>query len=106
MKNPKVELKTIAATQQLKLEPVLIFWKDAHAVFPGWTSLEDMDKDDCIIQTIGWMIPDIKPGHVVVVQSVGNPREDNVEDHVDSGIAIPEAMIVDIQELKVKGARS
>ena len=75
---------------------VVVVWRDAHEVYPGWGDPSEIDKDPCEVRTSGWLIPDAKPGHLVVAQSVDRSG------HVDNGIAIPEAMVVAVEEIKRK----
>lgn len=49
---------------------VLVVWLDAHAEGEGWNGLADVDVEPCRVKTIGWLIPDAKPGHVAIAQSV------------------------------------
>ena len=81
----------------MEMIPVLVTWRDAHAVFQSWADPEHISEGDFICETIGWKLPDdVKPGWVVVVLSRTH------EGLVGDGIAIPEAMVVKTQELKVK----
>lgn len=49
---------------------VVVVWHDAHSE-QSWTSVEQLDADPYIVRTAGYLIPDAKPAHVVIAQSVG-----------------------------------
>lgn len=54
---------------------VIIRWADAHASEGGWLSLEDHEDDgECIVTTVGFMVPADAPGgkkdHVTVWQTI------------------------------------
>lgn len=66
---------------------VLVVWHDAHDEVDGWTHVDDIDDDPCIVETVGWLLPARKDGHVVVAQSITN------DDMVDNIIAIPCGMV-------------
>jgi hypothetical protein len=66
--------------------PVVIEWEDAHALSNAWTEPADLDSEPRIIRSIGWLIPDAKPRHHVIVQSID-------QSHIDGALAIPDAMV-------------
>ena len=67
---------------------VLIVWHDAHAVCDGgWCELADITDEPCVVDTVGWLLPNAMKGHVVVAQSI------TVDDHIDSVLSIPVGMI-------------
>lgn len=70
---------------------VEIVWHDAHSE-SQWQELRDIDSEPFVVRTVGWVIPDAKPNHVVVCQSVGNAQ------NIDGVICIPVGMI---QHMKV-----
>ena len=74
----------------------LVVWKDAHQVFPHWGTLDELDEKPYVVESGGWLLPDAKPGHVVLAQSIG-------QGHYDSGIAIPLEMVKSIHRLKKDG---
>ena len=74
------------------LRSVVVCWRDAHAVTDAWTSFDDLDQDDALIFTAGFLVPDAKPGHVVIVQSV-SPNSDSL----DGVIAIPEENVYQVR---------
>jgi len=66
--------------------PVLVVWNDAHAEHT-WTSLEELGSEPYVVETVGWLIPDAKPDHVVIAQSIG------CDDGMDSVLSIPVGMV-------------
>ena len=55
---------------------VLIEWHDAHAT-SQWMDISELDSDAYVVQTVGWLLPNAKPAHVVIAQSIGN--DDSVD---------------------------
>jgi hypothetical protein len=96
----KITLRKILYTKKITLRPVMVTWCDAHAVYPGWGSLDSIDAEPAIIHTVGWLIPEAKRDHTVIVLSAGDSSKDYMAEHVDSGIAIPNDMILKIRKLK------
>ena len=80
----------------MKHQLIQVTWHDAHSVSETWTTKEDLDKEPCIVTSIGYLIASVKANHVVISQSV--IVDDN---HVDHVIAIPHGMIKRIDRLKV-----
>ena len=77
----------------LDRQPVLLVWMDAHASTETWTPLEEIDPAPCLIHTVGLLLPEIKPGHVSVAQSVDE------DDRVDSVLCVPVDMVVRMEDL-------
>jgi hypothetical protein len=67
----------------------IVTWRDAHAVTEGWTHLEDLDKQECIVTSVGIVLHDVKPGYVVLAQSMIDG-----EHTVDGVLAIPVGMVI------------
>ena len=65
---------------------VLIEWHDAHAT-SQWMDISELDSDAYVVQTVGWLLPNAKPAHVVIAQSIGN------DDSVDGVLSIPVGMV-------------
>ena len=65
---------------------VVVEWHDAHTE-SGWSHVEEIDADPYPVLSVGHLIPDAKPDHVVLCQSVG------VDGIVDALIFIPVGMI-------------
>lgn len=64
----------MSATGPLDHPIVLVEWADAHQNDPGWLDLEEIEDDgECIIRTVGFLVPADEPGgkagHVTVMQS-------------------------------------
>lgn len=66
---------------------VLVVWHDAHSEGDGWCDVDDIDEEPCVVETIGWLLPDRKRDHVVVAQSITN------SDQLDAMLCIPVGMI-------------
>ena len=74
---------------------VLVVWHDAHAeTTSGWLEASEIDSEPCVVETVGWLLPDAKPNHVVVVQSVIAG-----DDTLDGVLSIPVGMVVSVQIL-------
>ena len=72
---------------RLDLSVVLVEWHDAHAE-NSWTELREIDQQPYLVRTVGFLLADAKPGHVVVAQSIG------ADDGLDSVLSIPVGMVV------------
>lgn len=73
---------------------VKVTWLDAHDVLDAWEESDHPEvKDDYLIETVGWLLPDRKKGHTVVALN-------RTDDHVSGGIAIPDAMVVKVERLR------
>jgi len=71
---------------------VLIIWHDAHSVSTGWIPTADIEPDPAVVHSVGWLLPDAKPNHVVIAQSY----LDESSDHI---LAIPSKMVENIKIL-------
>lgn len=71
-----------------------VWWHDAHAATEGWTPPDAIDREPYIVMSVGFLLSDCKPGHVVLAQSM-------ITDHgdVDHVLAIPVAMVARIETL-------
>jgi len=69
---------------------VELTWLDAHAE-NAWMDIEELDQEPYIVRTIGWLMTDAKPDHVVVAQSIG------VDHSVDGVLCVPVGMVVKIK---------
>lgn len=67
--------------------PVLVVWHDAFSDVSGWSEVVDMDDEPCVVESVGYLVPDAKNGHVVVAQSV------NSNGQMDSVLCVPVAMV-------------
>jgi hypothetical protein len=76
------------------LVPVLVVWHDAHTE-EGWTYLEAVDPEPYVVNSLGYLAPDAKPGHLVLVQSIC-PKDGQV----DCVLSIPTGMVVSCTALQ------
>jgi hypothetical protein len=70
----------------------LVIWHDAHSE-DSWSQLTDLDPEPYVVETVGFLLPDAKPGHVVIAQSIGS------DDSMDSVLQIPVGMVVSVTTL-------
>lgn len=74
---------------------VLVVWHDAHSEeTAGWLDPSEIDRAPCVVQTVGWLLTDAKPEHIVVAQSViiGSGEVDGV-------VCVPVGMVQRVQIL-------
>lgn len=76
---------------------VLVVWHDAHAETDTWCDESDITNDPCEVESVGFLLPDKKRGHVVLVQSVTD------SDDLDGVLCIPVGMV---QKMVVLGFAS
>ncbi len=80
----------------MKHKLIQVTWHDAHSVSESWTTFDDLDKEPCVVTSVGYLIAGVKANHVVIAQSI------IVDDsHLDHVLAIPNGMIKRIDTLKV-----
>lgn len=73
---------------------VKVTWQDAHDVLTTWEESDHpVTRDDYLVETVGWLLPERKKGHIVVALN-------RTDEHVSTGIAIPEDMVVKIERLR------
>ena len=77
---------------------VEVVWHDAHAVSDTWSSVEEISDEPCVVRSVGVLLPHVKPGHLVLAQSV--IEGDEMLDHV---VAIPLGMVRRVHRLSVGG---
>lgn len=77
-----------------KYEIVKVTWHDAHAE-NEWQDTSQIDSEPFVVVTVGWLIPNIKPNHIVIAQSIGD------DDAVDGVLSIPLGMVVSKEILSV-----
>lgn len=73
-------------------ETVQAVWHDAHAV-NEWQSTSDISPEPCVIITTGFLIPNAKPNHVVIAQSI------DPDGNLDGVLSIPEGMVAKVSVL-------
>lgn len=66
---------------------VLVVWHDAHSETESWCEAGEIDTEPYVVNTVGWLIAEAKPNHVVVAQSYG------VDGALDSILSIPVGMV-------------
>jgi hypothetical protein len=66
---------------------VEVIWHDAHADTTSWIGVDDIGDDPCVVMSVGILLPDTKPNHIVLVQS------QNSFDQLDCVLSIPVAMV-------------
>ena len=73
---------------------VKVTWLDAHAVTSGWEPVDELDPDPCVVESVGFVLPDVKAGHITLAQSwiAGNEEVDHV-------LSIPIKMVTRLEKL-------
>jgi hypothetical protein len=66
---------------------VEVIWHDAFAYKDSWISAADIDEEPMVVHSVGYLLQNAKPDHVVITQSV------NAEDIYDGVLSIPCAMV-------------
>ena len=82
-------------TTDNQMSVVRVIWHDAHSVGAGWQPLDDIDDEPCVVESVGYLIPDAKADHIVISQSVTD------EQQIDHILAVPVAMVQIMQVLSV-----
>jgi hypothetical protein len=79
-------------TEGYKNTMVLLVWHDAHSVSTGWMPTTEIEQEPAVVHSVGWLLPDAKPNHIVIAQSY-------IEDSADHILAIPLKMVEQIKIL-------
>ena len=74
-----------------------IVWHDAHADTTSWIELDDIGNDPCVVISVGILLPETKPDHIVLAQS------QNSFDQLDCVLAIPVAMVKSMRAIFAGG---
>ena len=74
---------------------VLIVWHDAHADTNTWIEKSDIDTNPCVVVSCGILLPETKPDHIVLSQSL------NSYEQYDCVLSVPVAMV---QSMRVLGS--
>ena len=69
---------------------VELTWLDAHAE-NAWMDVKDLDQEPYQVKSIGWLMTDAKPDHVVLAQSIGTDQA------IDGVLCVPVGMGVNIK---------
>ena len=65
---------------------VWVRWHDAHSVAPSWISLDDINDEPAVVESVGWLVPNCIENHIVLAQSL-------LDDEGDHILAIPVGMV-------------
>lgn len=76
-------------TKTKRPKTVLVHWLDAHDETDTWVDVKEIEKDPCIITSIGFVIENGKPNHLTLAQSYSDELLYN------NIIYIPNGMVVD-----------
>ena len=79
-------------TEGYKHTIVLLVWHDAHSVSASWMQTAEIEQEPAVVHSVGWLLPDAKPNHIVIAQSY-------IEDSSDHILAIPLKMVEQIKIL-------
>lgn len=69
------------------VELVCVTWHDAHTASDTWCKLTEIDDEPMTVRTVGWLLPNTKKDHIVVVQSI------TTDDALDAVLCIPIGMV-------------
>lgn len=73
---------------------VEVVWFDAHAVTESWTPVDELDRENCVVRSVGMLMDNVKEGHLVLAQSMICGQ-----DTVDNVLAIPAGMVRQVNPL-------
>ena len=76
---------------------VEVIWHDAHADTNTWIDISEIGCDPCVVVSVGILLPDTKPNHIVLAQS------QNSFDQLDCVLAIPVAMVKSMRAIFAGG---
>jgi hypothetical protein len=65
---------------------VLVVWHDAHSVADTWIDVADIDCEPAVVESVGFLLPDAKPKHIVLAQSLTGDECDHI-------LAVPVEMV-------------
>jgi len=65
---------------------VLIVWHDAHSVASTWIDVADIDVEPAVVESVGFLLADAKPRHIVLAQSLTGDECDHI-------LAVPVEMV-------------
>ena len=72
-----------------RLSAVRVVWHDAHSESgDGWIGRDSIDREPCVVETVGWLLPDAKPEHLVIAQSWIA-----ADDSLDGVLCVPVGMV-------------
>lgn len=70
---------------------VEVVWHDAFAFRDAWVEESEIDAEPMVVRSVGWLLPEKKPDHVTIAQSV------NSDEILDGLLFIPCAMVKEIR---------
>lgn len=73
---------------------VIVRWRDAWST-NEWANPNELDSTEVIVKSVGFLLPEYKPGYVVVVQS------DDGQNELSNYLFIPVGMVEQIQVVSV-----
>jgi hypothetical protein len=76
---------------------VEVVWHDAHADTNTWIDITEINCDPCVVVSVGILLPETKPNHIVLAQS------QNSFDQLDCVLAIPVAMVKSMRAIFAGG---
>jgi hypothetical protein len=84
---------------------VCVHWIDAFDGDTGWTDIKKYSPHELTVMTVGWLVPDILKGYVVLVNSympeeVDNPETSGMPTHIPVGM-IKKMFVLDQPCIKV-----
>ena len=65
---------------------VLVVWHDAHSVADTWIEVADIDVEPAVVESVGFLLADAKPKHIVLAQSLTGDECDHI-------LAVPVEMV-------------
>jgi len=71
---------------------VVVVWHDAHSIGDTWMPLP-FEVTPCVVESVGWLVADVKADHVVIAQSFNNTED---YDHI---LAIPLGMVKELRRV-------
>ncbi len=74
---------------------VEIVWHDAHADTTTWIEKDEISENPCVVVSCGILLPEAKPNHIVLSQSM------NSYDQLDCVLSVPVGMV---QSMRVLGS--
>jgi hypothetical protein len=74
---------------------VEIVWHDAHADTTTWIEKDEISENPCVVVSCGILLPEAKPDHIVLSQSM------NSYDQLDCVLSVPVGMV---QSMRVLGS--
>jgi hypothetical protein len=74
---------------------VEIVWHDAHADTTTWIEKDEISENPCVVVSCGILMPEAKPDHIVLSQSM------NSYDQLDCVLSVPVGMV---QSMRVLGS--